>query len=545
MRYQDLRRTICERSEPERLSGRLLRGLALLAAVVWGVAAPRPLRAQDISVYPPVLYSGLNVITITAPNGLSRILRGSSAGWSDLVSGLNTPQYKIISGPSFSECARKATFIVFVKTMNTEVNLHLRAIDCRRNTERITLGLENTWNVYREEFGNVTLGATACRTFQVGAEGGEFIVDSIGSPAANFQIRYTGGRPPLRIPSSGIFYYSVCFNATKLGRVRMPIYVFLRRRYPAGGQNTFVVSDTAYVNVVPSPIAQTPRTPPAVRPVPPKNPPLVAQPPALIIPKQPPPPDTPKVIPRATAVRLRQERMTPAPVERPAITGRAETEPTFTQEFLTDPTTHRVVIMPTARPIDSGKIFLSNYELAGWLAGYGVNDRLSLLGGVLYVPSFISNNLVVTAGGRYEVYRQGAVQGAVGAQGNYSRSDLSSIILLSPYGVASVGDDDKRASLLVGYTWRRHFPADSGVAPFNKSAVVLGVGGDYRLGEHWKVAAEAFLLQEAEYQPLVLTLRYFGRRFAIDGGLGVDLGLLGGRTDGIRLAPVLTGTWVF
>jgi hypothetical protein len=201
--------------------------------------------------------------------------------------------------------------------------------------------------------------------------------------------------------------------------------------------------------------------------------------------------------------------------------------------------------MPTARPIDSGKIFVSNYELAGWLAGYGVNDRLSLLGGVLYVPGFISNNLVVTGGGRYEVYSNGAVRGAVGAQANFSRTDLSSIVLLSPYGVVSIGDDDKRASAVLGYTWRRHFPADSGAQPFNKTAAVLGVGGDYRIGYHWKVAAEAFILQEAEYQPLVLTLRYFDKRFAIDGGLGMDLGLLGGRTEGIRLAPVITGTWVF
>jgi len=513
-----------------------------------GFAAPQLLRAQfsrDITIYPPVLYSGLNVITITAPAGISRILYGTRAGWTDLTTGIRTSQFRIISGPSFRQCDRKATFVVFVPTMNREVYLNIQAIDCKRNSETFTLNLENAWNVYREDYGTVQVGSISCHTFEVTTSGGDFVIDSLGSPSPDFQIRYTSRRPPLRIPASGIYTYDVCFTARKVGRMRMPIYVFLRRRFPAGGHNSFVVADTAYVNVIPALVARQETPQIKVKPARPRPRTFTAQPPAIIISKAPVKVDTPRVVPRAMVVELRPVEITPPEVKRPAIASGGEPEPTFSTEILTDPTPHRVVIMPTARPIDSGKIFLSNYDVAGWLAGYGVNDQLSLLAGVLYVPRFINHNFVATAGGRYQVYQDGAWRGAVGAQVNFSETDLSSIVLLSPYAVLSLGDDDRRASTTLGYTWRRHMPKEDTIPPFDKQALVLGIGGDYRIGHHWKVAAEAFLLQEASYQPLIVTLRYFDKRFAIDGGLGLDLGLLGGRTGGIRVAPVISGAWVF
>lgn len=517
----------------------MIRRIALLTAVLCGFTAPRSLHAQfggDITIYPPVLYSGLNVITITADEGVSRIRYRSGAGWAELRSGIRTSQFRIVSGPSFKPCSRTATFVVFVPNMSSPVSLDIQAVDCGRNSETFSLDLENLWNVYREDFGNVMVGSTACRTFYVQTSGSDFIIDSLGSPSADFQIRYTGRRPPLRV-RPGPYTYNVCFTAKKLGRVKMPIYVFLRRRFPAGGHTTFVVADTAYVNVIPAPASQN-KAPDKPRV-------FVAAPPAIIIPKTPVPVDTPRVIPKVATVTMRPVEVAPPPVARASIASGGDPEPVYSHEFLTDPTPHRVMIMPTARPIDSGKIFLSNYELAGWLAGYGVNDRLSLLAGILYVPRFINHNVVASAGGRYEVYNEGALRGALGTQVNFSETDRSTIVLFSPYAVASLGDDDRRASVTLGYTWRRHFPKDDSTAPFNKQALVLGLGGDYRIGHNWKIAAEAFFLQEADYQPIVMTLRYFTHRFAIDAGLGVDLGIHGESSTAPRVAPVISGTWVW
>jgi hypothetical protein len=58
------------------------------------------------------------------------------------------------------------------------------------------------------------------------------------------------------------------------------------------------------------------------------------------------------------------------------------------------------------------------------------------------------------------------------------------------------------------------------------------------------VAAEAHLLQGANYQPFGITLRYFTERFAIDAGAGIDLGVAGADRD-FTIAPIVTATWVW
>jgi hypothetical protein len=254
--------------------------------------------------------------------------------------------------------------------------------------------------------------------------------------------------------------------------------------------------------------------------------------------------DTPRVIPKVIATRARSVAVIlPPPVSAGAVTEPLP-DPPLPDEPVTDPTTHRVLLMPTARSIDSGKFFVANYDLAGFLFGAGLGERTTLLGGVLYVPGSAGHNLVITAGGRYEVYREGILRGAVGAQAGYSESNISSIILASPYAVISVGDDDRRASIAAGYSWRRHTPKDALLGAFSQQAAVVAVGGDYRIGGNWKIVGEAYLLQDANYQPLVVTLRYFTRHVAIDGGVGVDLGLSGEKRSGLLL-PVITATWVF
>jgi hypothetical protein len=269
----------------------------------------------------------------------------------------------------------------------------------------------------------------------------------------------------------------------------------------------------------------------------PKRPPsreLIAQPPLIILP---PPKDTVRVIPKvipstARAVPLVLDTLRAHP------STQGEPYAVAVEEEITDPTTHRAILMPTARSIDSGKVFVSNYDLVGWLAGYGLSDRLTLLAGLLYLPRFINYNVVATAGGRYELYREGIVRGALGMQANYSRSDVSTIVLLSPYAVISLGDDDRRLSAALGYTWRHHTPTQG--EPFDRQAAVLAIGGDYRIGRNWKIAAEGYLLESAGTQPLAVALRYFTNRFAIDAGLGL------GATDGVvRVAPVVAGTWVW
>jgi hypothetical protein len=509
----------------------------LLIAILALLPETIGLRAQSISIYPPVLYSGINVITISAPNGLDKVTGrvGAAGQWRPLTTGLSAPYIRIMSGATFVQCGTKVTFMVYLKTPRPLGLFELRVADCDGNIKYFDFRESENWNVFREDFGNVQLGATACHTFSVQGRGVSLVVDSIVSPSPAFVIHYTSRRPPFRMNGSGVYEYDVCHTPTKPGRMQMPILVYIRRQYPAGGQTNFIVADTAYVNVT-APQGRPPSPPIAARPrTRPPSHELLAQPPMIILP---PPKDTVRVIPK---VQPSIARGAPIVIDTlraaPATTG-APYE-IAVEEPLTDPTTHRAILMPTARSIDSGKAFASNYDLAGFLVGYGLTDRLSLLAGFLYVPRFISYNVVATAGGRYEIYRAGFVRGALGLEGNYSRSDVSTIVLFSPYAVVSIGDDDHRASAVLGYTWRHHTPVSGD--PFDRTAAVLGIGGDYRIGYHWKIAAEGYLLQSSGTQPLAFTARYFTNRFAIDAGLGLGFATEGG----LDIAPVITGTWVW
>jgi hypothetical protein len=499
--------------------------------------------AAQVSVYPPVLYPGINVITITAESGLSNIDASIDGGrWGHLVTGYENSRLRIISAPTFVQCGKKATFMVLVKTPRVNVSIELQVRDCDGDSRGFDIDLSESWVIDRQDFGTVNTGTTDCEVFSVRSSGAlAIILDSVVSPSPRFPISYLMQRPPVRINAGASYRYNVCFSATAPGVYKMPILTYIRRKYPAGGFTNFIVADTAYVTVVGSPIIAAVPTPPKPRPTGPRV--LVAPPPQIIIPRPPPKPDTPRVIPPVLAARARSVPVVPEPPE-PARRAASEPLPGIPiPGELTDPTSHRVVLMPTARSVDSGRFFLSNYELGGFLAGYGATDRLTLLGGFAYVPSFINYNLVGTLGGRYEMFREGIIRAALGAQGSYSRSDVSSIVLLSPYAVVSVGDDDRRGSVAVSYAWRHHTPLDTTVIPFDRSAVVVALGGDYRIANHWKLAGELYVIGDANVQPVVLAARYFTKRFAIDGGLGLDLGM--GNGEGVKLGPVVTATWVW
>lgn len=519
------------------------------------IAAPGLARAQS-SVSPDVLYSGMNVLTVTAPKGIRQIMGWVAGRWQTLHTGLGAPYIKITSGPVFASCAKRATLTVFIMRTQPARLFRLRVVDCEGSIRYFGFEDSEEWNVYREQFGNVTLGTTACHTFRVDTRATTVVIDSVTSPSPLFQIRFTGNRPPLRVRVGGSYLYDVCFRATKLGFTKMPIMVYLRRKYPAGGYTNFIVADTAYVNVIPAPnnrpvpitIQQPPRPKPRV---------LVAQPKPVIInrpkPVLRPKPPTPKPVLRVDTLRppptiafveSRSTSIVPALADTAMPPTAGVDMPLAPIETVSDPTPHRVVLMPTARSVDSGKVFVANYEGAGWLAGYGLNDRTTVLAGFAYVPDFIQYNLVFTAGGRYEFVRDGNLRVAAGVQANYSQTKLSTIVLAAPYVVASLGDDDQRVTAGCGYTWRRHTPSDS-TAPFEKTAVAAGLGGDYRFAERWKVAAEAYFLQDATYQPIVATLRYFGRSFALDAGLGFDLALSNASDGTIRVAPIVSATFVW
>ncbi len=469
---------------------------------------PARLFPQSISIYPTVLYPGMNLITITSQDGIGSIQRRLPGQWVSIITGQTTPGMRIITAPFFTTCEQRTSFLVLVTTISESVNLQFRVTDCHGDDRDFALQLTEVWRVSREDFGTMQVGDVSCREFKVETTSGgtSYRIDSVRSPSKQFTIRYTDRRPPLLLRRGLTYTYNVCFTATKPGRYLVPIHVFLKREQPAGSFTNFIVADTAFVTVIPAP---KPVRPPVVRPRPPRPPPPVIPPP--------PPP-----VADLDTLQLRREDPIEARPDTSVIAPAVAEIPLPPEpEYLSDPTAFRLALGPNARSIGEGKGFVANYDVAGWLFGFGATDRLSLIGGFLYVPEFISYSLTMTAGGRYEFYRDGPFQAAVGAQFDYSRTTQSTIVLAAPFVTLSAGDDDARGTLTLGYSWRRHTPVVD--IPFSRSAAVVGGGFDYRFAHHWKVVAEGYYIQEADFEPLTLGLRYFGDRWAIDAGVAANV----------------------
>ncbi|MBS1913933.1 MAG: hypothetical protein JST22_18235 [Bacteroidetes bacterium] len=226
-----------------------------------------------------------------------------------------------------------------------------------------------------------------------------------------------------------------------------------------------------------------------------------------------------------------------------------DTMPRDTVPPLVDPTTFRNILMPTAESLGGGGFFAGNYDLAGWLAGYGPTDRLTLLLGTAAVPDFISKLFVATAGVKYEVLRTGLFNAAVGGQFAYTSTKESDISVEAPYSVFSYGNRRNRISLALGYSWKRH---STTAETFKRQAYIVGIGGDVTLARGLKLAAETYVIESSGLNPFAITLRWFGRNWALDAGLGLDLanfgsvqgtGALSGEITNPHLAPVLSFIW--
>ncbi|MEO5930309.1 MAG: hypothetical protein ABIR47_10295 [Candidatus Kapaibacterium sp.] len=223
--------------------------------------------------------------------------------------------------------------------------------------------------------------------------------------------------------------------------------------------------------------------------------------------------------------------------------------PIDTLPLLEDPTTFRNIVMPTSESVGKGRTFAGTYDLAGVLAGYGVTDRLTLIGGGAFVPAAISKFTLGTIGGKYEIPLGGELSTAVGFQYGYSSTKESNISVSAPYAVISLGDRSRRISVAAGYSWKHH---NASGLEFDRNAYILAIGGDVTLRRGLKLVAETYVVESSGLAPVVASVRWFGEHYAFDAGLGVDLNGLGsvrgtggltGEVDHFSVAPLLSFIW--
>lgn len=389
--------------------------------------------------------------------------------------------------PNVTGCPKEVNVRVLVLNSSPQETVTFTVFDCNGNFSTIDITSEN-WTIRHERSGPVMIGRDTClQCFISTSDDRE--VDSIF--VANPQYRVI--MPPKEhgkwIARGDDFKYQVCFRAERVETRTDTIRLAMRRGQPNGGLTQYTIEKPITTRSIPVP----------------------------------PPPPPPKVSKKDSI--------------------RALLPP------LIDPTTFRNIIMPTAESLGKGKAFVGSYDVVGLIGGYGITDRITVLGGGTYVPAAISQLLVGTIGAKWEFLREGNLSFAVGGHIGYSSIPESDITLAAPFTVASYGDRESRLNLAVGYTWKHH------VTPFetfNRKAAVLGIGGDITLARGFKMAAEGYVLESSGIAPVVVTARWFGERWAFDAGLGADLanteGLvftstLGGKVEKVAIAPIVSFLW--
>jgi|GEM_PF-1000663 len=198
-----------------------------------------------------------------------------------------------------------------------------------------------------------------------------------------------------------------------------------------------------------------------------------------------------------------------------------------------DPTTFRTIAVPNAVIPRAGSFVAGSYDLLGLMVGYAPLDNVMILaGGAPPLPDDWGG----VNGSMFGAYSIGLKVGVnvteklrIGGGYQWGRSmndreeteEIDSRITVNiPYLTASYGDDDSRITATGGYVYKRHQTWLD--APFlrfeeyNADAALASLGGDLRIGDTWKLTAEAIYMGTIGVAPLTLGARLFGRTWALD-----------------------------
>ena len=233
-------------------------------------------------------------------------------------------------------------------------------------------------------------------------------------------------------------------------------------------------------------------------------------------------------------------------------TGEAEFEP----DPITDPTTFRSIMLPTAVIPEEGTITTGVYDVVGLAATYSVTDFLAVqAGGVIPIPTRwfgVDSNATVSGvwslGARvgFEVAEDVIVGG--GYQTGQSYYDLdrtegldSKITFHGLWATGGYGDDDSRLNAYLGYALKDHNTIDQG--SFSADAFIYGLAYDYRIAHQWKLSSEVVFMRSMEFVPITITARYFRETDAFEIGFAfIGIPASGATAPSFPFLPVLS--WV-
>lgn len=225
---------------------------------------------------------------------------------------------------------------------------------------------------------------------------------------------------------------------------------------------------------------------------------------------------------------------------------------------LTDPTTFRTIMLPSAIIPPAGTITTGVYDVVGLQAGASVHDNVMILaGGLVPVPSRWYGAKGYDASMQY-AYSLGVKVGApigkdvvVGGGYQFGQSTYdqdfsvdridSRITFNALWATIGYGNDDHRINAYAGYAFKRHVTAFEG--SFDADATIFGLGGDYRIGHNWKLCVEGFFMRTMPVVPITAVVRYFGETYALEAGVTVTaIPASGAVAPSLPIVPMLT--WV-
>lgn len=187
-----------------------------------------------------------------------------------------------------------------------------------------------------------------------------------------------------------------------------------------------------------------------------------------------------------------------------------------------DPNTSRLFFGPTARTLESGSGYFADYYLFFPVVGVGVHDRVMLSGGMSIIPGVSSQ--IIYLGLKAAPIRTDEAAFAVGGFWGTIPDEPNASVGMG-YAVTTLGSEDHAITIMGGLPF-----TTEEVAP----EPVFMIGGESRIGRRAKLLGELWRVPEESEMPLILGVRWFGDRLAVDFGF---LYVLGTSPEGWPLIP--------
>lgn len=185
-----------------------------------------------------------------------------------------------------------------------------------------------------------------------------------------------------------------------------------------------------------------------------------------------------------------------------------------------DPNTTRLFFGPTGRSLKKGEAYFGVYEVLLPFVQIGVTDRFSIGAGTPLVFGDFERPLWVTP--KFRLVERGTTSASIGVM-HFFNVDEASVGIA--YGVVTQGNDDRAATLGVGYSYARTDDHDAG-------SVVAMIGGHHRISKRVKLITENYVFKHGGLASG--GIRLFGEKLSADFGLVLPLGV-----DAFVLLPMI------